>query len=106
MLKEQNTGSFPKGLALMLRSLSTWLHDSDPLTPLKFEVPLQQLKDILLKDKAYLNRLIDEHFIQNTHRAYVSLVPDPEFAAKQAAKEWKRIEDFQKVFSHLVISFY
>jgi Zn-dependent M16 (insulinase) family peptidase len=96
MLKEQNTGSFPKGLALMLRSLTTWLHDSDPLVPLKFDVPLQQLKEILRKDTKYLNRLIDEHFIRNTHRAYVSLVPDPEFGSKQAEKERKRIEDFQK----------
>ncbi|GJQ09814.1 hypothetical protein GpartN1_g1605.t1 [Galdieria partita] len=96
MLKEQNTGSFPKGLALMLRSLTTWLHDSDPLIPLKFEIPLQQLKEILQKDRTYLNRLIEEHFILNTHRAYVSLVPDPEFATKQAEKEMKRIEDFRQ----------
>ncbi|EME30272.1 Zn-dependent peptidase [Galdieria sulphuraria] len=96
MLKEQNTGSFPKGLALMLRSLTTWLHDSDPLIPLKFEIPLQQLKEILQKDRRYLNLLIEEHFIRNTHRAYVSLVPDPDFATKEVEKEMKRIEDFRK----------
>ena len=29
-LRENNTGSFPRGIAVMLRALTTWLHDDDP----------------------------------------------------------------------------
>ncbi|MBK5102316.1 MAG: insulinase family protein, partial [Desulfobacteraceae bacterium] len=31
LLRENNTGSFPRGLSLMLRSLTTWLYEGDPL---------------------------------------------------------------------------
>jgi hypothetical protein len=43
-LRENNTGSFPRGLALMLRALTNWLYGSDPLTPLAFETPLAAIK--------------------------------------------------------------
>ena len=43
-LRENNTGSFPRGLNLMLRALTTWLYDSDPLSLLAFEAPLDRLK--------------------------------------------------------------
>jgi len=39
-MRENNTGRFPRGLSLMLRSLSTWLYDGDPIQPLRYEQPL------------------------------------------------------------------
>jgi hypothetical protein len=44
-VRENNTGRFPRGLSLMLRSLSAWLYDGDPIEPLRFEQPLAQLKE-------------------------------------------------------------
>lgn len=43
-MRENNTGRFPRGLSLMLRSLSAWLYDGDPIEPLRFEQPLAHLK--------------------------------------------------------------
>ncbi len=43
-LRENNTGSFPQGLLLMLRALTSWLYDNDPIEPLAFEAPLLKLK--------------------------------------------------------------
>jgi Zn-dependent M16 (insulinase) family peptidase len=43
-LRENNTGRFPRGLALFMRALGTWLHDRDPLAPLAFEAPLAAVK--------------------------------------------------------------
>ena len=34
-LRENNTGRFPRGLSLMLRSMSAWIYDRDPFQPLK-----------------------------------------------------------------------
>ncbi len=45
--REQNTGSYPRGLFLMLASLDTWLHGGNPFDPLAFEAPLQGIKDRL-----------------------------------------------------------
>ena len=39
-LRENNTGSVPRGIALMFRAMGTWLYGGDPLEPLSFEVPL------------------------------------------------------------------
>ncbi len=38
-LRENNTGAFPRGLAMMVRVMTTWLYDQDPLTPIAFEKP-------------------------------------------------------------------
>lgn len=34
-LRENNTGSFPRGLSLMLRAMGAWIYDRDPVTPLQ-----------------------------------------------------------------------
>ena len=64
-LRENNTGSFPRGLSLMLRSLTTWLYDGDPLDLLAFEGPLERLKGELAADSKYFERLIDRAFLSN-----------------------------------------
>ena len=43
-LRENNTGSFPRGLSLMLRSLASWIYDKDPFQPLQWKDDLQRFK--------------------------------------------------------------
>ena len=43
-LRENNTGSFPRGLSLMLRSMSTWIYDKDPFQPLQWTDALEHFK--------------------------------------------------------------
>jgi len=33
-LRENNTGSYPRGLVVLFRALDTWLYGEDPLAPL------------------------------------------------------------------------
>ena len=47
-LRENNTGSFPRGLSLMLRSMSSWIYDKDPFQPLQWTDALQHFKVIQL----------------------------------------------------------
>lgn len=107
-LRENNTGSFPKGLSLMLRSLSTWLHDADPLVPLKFEDSVKDLRARLDSGEPVFQDSISKYILDNPHRAAVTLKPDPEFAKKEDAAEQKRIkeatssfteEDFERIVS-------
>ncbi len=90
-LRENNTGSFPRGLSLMLRSLHTWLYDQDPIHTLAFEAPLAGVKSHLEKGEPYFENLIRTYFLQNTHRAVVLLKPDPELGKQRAARERERI---------------
>jgi presequence protease len=43
-LRENNTGAFPVGIAIMRRVLTTWIHDEDPFKLLAFESPLMRSK--------------------------------------------------------------
>lgn len=98
-LRENNTGSFPKGLSLMLRAMTTWLHDADPLEPLKFEDAVAGLKTRLAAKEPVFQECISKYILKNPHRALVTMKPDPEFAKKEDEMEQMRINDSVKSFT-------
>ena len=91
-LRENNTGSYPRGLLLMMRSLSTWLYDQDPLAPLAFEAPLAAVKQRLADDPAYLQALIRTYLLDNPHRTTVVLEPDPDYNRRLEDEERARLD--------------
>ncbi len=91
-LRENNTGRFPRGLALFIRSLSTWLHDRDPLAPLAFEAPLAAVKERLAAEPGYLQALIRRYFLDNPHRVTVILEPDPQLNQRLETAERERLD--------------
>ncbi|XP_022860815.1 presequence protease 1, chloroplastic/mitochondrial-like [Olea europaea var. sylvestris] len=88
-LRENNTGSFPRGLALMLRSMGKWIYDKDPFEPLKYQKPLKDLKARIAKEgsKAVFAPLIEKFILSNPHRVTVEMQPDPEKASHNEATE-------------------
>ena len=89
-LRENNTGSSPRGLNLMLRSLSTWLYDGDPFAPLAFEAPLEALKQRAAAG-GYFESLIDKYLLTNPHRSTVFVRPDASQAEREEAEEAARL---------------
>ena len=94
-LRENNTGSFPRGIALLFRALTTWLYDGDPFALLAFEAPLNQIKGRTGAGERWFEQLLREHFVQNTHRTTVVLRPDPEQRAREEADERARLAQVQ-----------
>jgi hypothetical protein len=90
-LRENNTGQFPRGLLLMLRSLTTWLYDRDPLALVAFEEPLSTLKGRVAKNASLFSEMIRHRFLDNPHRTTVVLAPEPGLSQKQAAEEQERL---------------
>jgi len=90
-LRERNTGSFPRGLALMLHALTYWLHDRDPLAPLAFEAPLARIKERLAGGERYFENLIERHLVANPHRTTTIVTPDGTQAQREAAEEEARL---------------
>ncbi|MHC1712618.1 MAG: insulinase family protein [Solidesulfovibrio sp.] len=90
-LRENNTGSFPRGLSFMLRALTTWLHDGDPLTPLQFSGPLDRLKKRLAAGERVLEQALRTHLLDNPHRVRLTLSPDTELDARRLAAEKKAL---------------
>ncbi|XP_073010433.1 presequence protease 1, chloroplastic/mitochondrial isoform X1 [Typha latifolia] len=88
-LRENNTGSFPRGLSLMLRSIGKWIYDMDPFEPLRYEKPLQNLKMRIAEEgsKAVFSPLIYKFILNNPHLVTVEMQPDPEKASRDEAAE-------------------
>ncbi|VGO14428.1 hypothetical protein PDESU_02989 [Pontiella desulfatans] len=89
-LRENNSGGFPRGLSLWLKSLNAWNYGADPLELIAFEQPLQTLKQNALKE-GYFEQMIRAYFLDNTHRSTITLVPDAEQAAKVENEEKDRL---------------
>ncbi len=90
-LRENNTGHFPRGLSLMLRSLTTWLYDSDPLALLGFEAPLASIKAQVKSNNSFFEEIIDTLFLKNLHCTALTLEPDPALREREEADEKERL---------------
>jgi len=67
-MREFNTGSFPKGLAFMLGSMSKWIYDDSPTKGLKFEAPLKELKEtIATSGSKVFTDIIRKYLLDNKH---------------------------------------
>jgi Zn-dependent M16 (insulinase) family peptidase len=91
-MREQNTGGFPRGLALMLHTMRPWLHGLDPFAALAFEAPLRAVKGKLAAGESLFEGLIERHLLANLHRCTVILEPDPAQAGREDAEERARLE--------------
>lgn len=75
-LREQNTGSFPRGLSMLYGILPSWLYGGDPMQALSFAGPMSQLKGELAAGEKVFETLIQKYFLENNHRSTVILHPD------------------------------
>lgn len=99
-LRENNTGRFPVGLAIMLRSLTTWLYDDDPLALVAFEKPLQELKAKVAAKEPVFEKLIQKYFLHNQHRSTVALLPDAKLAEQQRLFEEESLAALKDSLDH------
>ncbi len=98
-LRENNTGSFPRGLSLMLTAMRTWLHDGDPFAALAFEEPLTAVKSILAATPDYFQTLIQHDLLDNTHRALVTMLPDPDKGERLKTEEKEKLAAIKAAMS-------
>jgi len=90
-LRENNTGSYPRGLVLMLRVMTTWLYDGDPLALLSFEALLSEIRARIGSGELFFEGLIRKYFLENPHRSTVVLKPDPNLESRVEAAEEERL---------------
>lgn len=96
-LRENNRGSCPQGLSVMLTMLETWLYDWDPLALAAYEKPLAGLKQALADNPRYFEELIENSLLKNPHRSVVRLVPDTEKARKEELAHTARLERAKRI---------
>jgi len=91
ILREQNFGPYPRGLVVLIRALTTWLHDDDPFAPIAFEAPLNAVKTNLTANARYFEGLIQTHLLENPHHTIFVLEPDAALAQRQEATEREKL---------------
>jgi Zn-dependent M16 (insulinase) family peptidase len=91
-MRELNTGGYPRGIALMIGLLPTWIHGGDPMDALAFDGPLQQIKDKLAAGVPFFENLIREQLLNNPHRSTLILAPDSNVRELRDAAERERLE--------------
>ena len=95
-LRENNTGSCPQGLSVMLTMLETWLYDWDPLVLAAYEKPLAGLKQALADNPRYFEELIENNLLKNPHRSTVRLIPDAHKTEREEAEDAARLQAVKK----------
>jgi presequence protease len=87
---------YPKGIALGMEAASSYIHDDDPISGLRYEETLKFLREQL--DTDYYTNLIKKYFIENTWQAEVRLVPEPGLGEK---KETENAEKMAALYAKL-----
>jgi Zn-dependent M16 (insulinase) family peptidase len=91
-LRENNFGSFPRGIVFMTEALRTWIYGGDPIAALSFEQPLTAIKARLANNEPLFSNLIRRYLIDNPHRTTVILKPDPHLRERLEEKERARLD--------------
>jgi Zn-dependent M16 (insulinase) family peptidase len=79
--REVNGGGMPIGLQIFLSCINAAIHFENPLDMLDLENNITQLKQNL-KKPGYIENLVKEHLIDNSHRIDFILEPDERFNFK------------------------
>ena len=95
-LRENNSGSYPRGLMLMLSALAFWNYEKDPIEAIAFEAPLNQLKKTIAEDDQFFENLIAEDILANSHYVVVQLDPDVDFEEKRNRSELEKFAEIKK----------
>lgn len=104
-LRENNTGAYPVGIALMRRAITTWIYDDeDPFKLLAFEAPLNEIKQRLASDTRYFEKLIQTYLLDNVHRTTLRLRPDPEEGRRFEEDEKARLAKIRESLSESQIA--
>jgi len=93
-LRENNSGSFPRGLALAFEALTGWRYGEDPINRLYFEDDLQEIRKSV-ESGGFFEKLIAEKLLNNTHKVTVVGVTDPDLTARETKEEEERLEDLR-----------
>ncbi len=98
-LREFNTGGTPRGLSLMLSTLSSWIYDANPIEALQFNAPLDELKNDIKRGDKVFEKLLRSAILDNTHRMTVEMKPSANLGHEEEMEETNRLADIKSKMS-------
>lgn len=97
-LRENNTGRYPRGLSLMLRALTRWLHDEEPFKMLAYDASLQAVKAGATAPR-FFEQLIERFLLNNPHRVKIILEPKEGYALSKTQAEKEKLANIYQALS-------
>ncbi len=94
-LREGNTPQ--KGLYYNQKALGSWFWGGEPFSGLAYEKPLGELKSEI--KTGYLEKLVDQYFLNNTHALLFTLNPKPGLEGENDTKTAAELEAFKSGLS-------
>lgn len=92
-LREADYGSTPKGIIYLRDVLNSWLYGGNPTSHLEYEPTLEKIKSALKTD--YLERFIQEYFLENNHCSLVVLKPERGLAEKKEKEMYQKLAEYK-----------
>ena len=86
-LRENNTGSFPRGLVYLFAILGDWSYGRDPIASLFYEAPLKVVRGRFESGEPLFENLVKKYLLDNKHRTSVLLEPDLHLQAEEEQAE-------------------
>ncbi|HAS51521.1 MAG TPA: peptidase M16 [Gammaproteobacteria bacterium] len=88
--REITGDGFPYGLRLIMEAMTPAMHGADPLSALDSDPLLEQLR-VESRNPDFIPQLVRQLLLDNPHRVRLTMAPDAELSAKQAAAERERL---------------
>ena len=83
------------GLGYLQAALTFMNHRGDPLSPLRIDETLKQIRE-KVEEGGYFENLVKTHLIENSHRIKLIMTPDENFASQEAVTEKETLAKRQK----------
>lgn len=96
--REISGGNMPYGLQLMLQGLSSAIHHGDPVALLNLDPTLDKLRQEI-KDPNFIQQLVKENLLNNSHRVRLVLQPDPTLSAHRIQEEKSCLSEMKSAMS-------
>ncbi len=93
-MREADFGTYPKGLIYILAVMDTWIYDIDPLSSLRYEAMLKELREAVHTN--YYETLIETQLLDNTHRVILTLAPEPGKEEREQARLAEHLDAVRK----------
>jgi Zn-dependent M16 (insulinase) family peptidase len=92
--KEITNVPYPYGIKVLLAITGNWLHGGDPLRILRLDNEFKRLRQELKNDH-FLEKRVQRYFLDNPHRALVTLIPDPYMRQREAERVQAELEQIR-----------
>ena len=103
-LREADFGTYPKGLIYGLSVMDSWIYDIDPISSLKYEEMLKELREAVHTN--YFETLIETNLLDNTHRVILTLSPEPGKEEREQAALAEKLAALQKTMDRAELEKY